>query len=132
MQLPYRFSTWLAAWLGSLIGLFLVLPLGLIVIEWMVFPLALIIAAVLAGLSAGWTGTLLARDQTQTQLLPVIGCTILTGIGLAAIFLVLVQVGIANFGPLLVPIAIFSLILSLSAAVATWRLRQRSKAEGMH
>ncbi len=123
MQLLFRFGTLIAAWLGSVLGLILLLPLGLIVSEWLIFPLALVIAALLAALGAGWAGTYLARDQTQTSLLPVIGITEVAGIGVALVFLLLVKLGMASFGPLIVPIVIFSLILTLTATITTWRFR---------
>jgi hypothetical protein len=56
----------------------------------------------------------------------VIGVTEVVGIGMALIFLIMVRLGLASFGPLIVPAVIFSLILALSASVATWRFR-RSK-----
>ncbi len=126
----YRLGTFVAGWLGSLLGLFLVLPLGLIVVEWLIFPLALVIAALLAALSAGWAGTYLARDQMQTNLIPVISITAVLGLGLALIFLWLVRVGFASFGPLLTPIALLSLMLSLSATLATWHFRTSQQARG--
>ena len=123
MSLLFRVGTLLVAWFGSIIGLFLVLPLGLIVAEWVIFPLGLVIAALLAALSAGWAGTFLARDQTQTQLWPVIWVTEVVAIGMALIFLLMVRLGVASFGPLIIPIMIFSLILALCAGAATWRFR---------
>jgi hypothetical protein len=123
MSFLFRLGTLLAAWFGSIVGLFLVLPLGLIAAEWIIFPLGLAIAALLAALSAGWAGTLLARDQTQTQFWPVIWVTEAVAIGLALIFLLLVRLGTASFGPLIIPILIFSLILALCAGTATWRFR---------
>lgn len=130
MQLLFRLGTLGAAWLGSLIGLFLVLPLGLIVIEWLIFPLALVIAALLAALSAGWAGTYLASNQMQTRLVPVIGVTEIAGIGVALLFLLLVRLGLASFGPLIVPIALFSLVLTLTATIATWRFRGPQQNSG--
>ena len=123
MSLLFRLGTLLAAWVGSMIGLFLVLPLGLIAAEWVIFPLGLAIAALLAALSAGWAGTLLARDQTQTQFWPVIWVTEAAAIGMALIFLLMVRLGPASFGPLIIPILIFSLILTLCAGAATWHFR---------
>ena len=130
MQFLFRLDTLIAAWLGSIIGLILVLPLGLIVAEWLIFPLALVIAALLAALSAGWAGTFLARNQTQTYLRPVIGITEVVAIGVALIFLLMVRLGVTGFGPLIVPAVIFSLILSLSASAATWRFRRSKQGTG--
>ncbi len=119
-----RFRTFIAAWCGGLVGLVLVLPLGLLVIEWLILPLALVIAALLAALCAGWVGTYRAKDATQTQLLPVIGITVATAAAIALLFLSLVWVGAAGFGPLILPVMMFSLLLALSAKVATWRYRR--------
>ncbi|MCL4302269.1 MAG: hypothetical protein KJ077_41660 [Anaerolineae bacterium] len=130
MQLLFRLGILAAAWLGSIIGLILVLPLGLIVAEWLIFPLALVIAALLAALGAGWTGTFLARDQTRTNLVPVISLTEAVAVGVALIFLMMVRLGMASFGPLIFPAVIFSLILTLSASAATWRFRHPKQASG--
>lgn len=123
MSFLFRLGTLLAAWFGSIIGLFLVLPLGLIVAEWVIFPLGLVIAALLAALSAGWAGVFLTRDQTQTRLWPVVWVTEVVAIGMALIFLLMVRLGVAGFGPLIIPIMIFSLILALCAGAASWRFR---------
>lgn len=123
MSQLYRVGTLIAAWVSSLIGLFLVLPLGLIVVEWLIFPLALVIAALLAALGAGWAGTYLARDQTQTLLLPVISTTVEMAAGLALFFLLSVWAGLTSFGPLVMPVLFLSLVLALSATFATWRFR---------
>jgi hypothetical protein len=130
MQLLFRLGTLVAAWLGSIIGLILVLPLGLIVAEWIIFPLALAIAALLAALGASWTGTFLTQDQTETRLLPVIEVTEIVGIGMALIFLLMVRLGVTGFGPLIVPAVIFSLILTLSASAATWQFRSPKQGTG--
>lgn len=130
MQLLFRLGILIAAWFGSIIGLVLVLPLGLIVAEWLIFPLALAITALLAALSAGWAGTFLADDQTQTHLLPVIGVTEAVAVGVTLIFLIMVRLGMASFGPLIVPAVIFSLILTLSASVATWCFRRPKQSIG--
>lgn len=119
-----RFRTFIAAWCGSLVELLLVLPLGLLVIEWLILPLALVIAALLAALCAGWVGTCRAKGATQTQLLPVIGVTVATAAALALLFLSLVWVGVASFGPLIIPVVMFSLLLALNATHATWRYRR--------
>jgi hypothetical protein len=62
----------LAAFLSSLAGLVVLLPLGLILDQVIVYPLAFGVAALLAALAAGWAGTLLAPGATRTRLLPVV------------------------------------------------------------
>lgn len=133
MQMRFRLTTLAAGWVGSLVGLILILPLGLIVLEWIIFPLALMIAAILAALGTGWAGTYLAHDETRTRLEPVVGSTVVVAVVLALLFLVLVSVGVASFGPLFVPALLFSAILALSASIATWRYRrprQNSAGDG--
>jgi hypothetical protein len=61
-----RLATFLAALVGGGAGLLLVLPLGLVVVEWVVFPTALAVGALLAALAAGWVGTWTAGDGTRT------------------------------------------------------------------
>jgi len=123
MKLSFWIGTFLAAWAGSVIGLVLILPLGLIAAEWVIFPMSLSIAALLAGLSAGWVGTWLAKDQTHTRLLPVIGATEIMAFSIAVIFLSSAALRTTFLGPWIVIGGVCSLLLALTASGAAWRLR---------
>lgn len=118
----------LVALLGSGLALGGLLPLGVIVAEGMVYPLALAVAVLLAALGAGWAGTWIAADGTRTRLAAVIGTTEVTAAGLA---LLLCGYFVLRGWPLphvffITPLVIggvCALVLALSAGVATWRFR---------
>jgi hypothetical protein len=133
MNLRFWLGTLIAGWIGSLIGLFLILPLGLIVVEFVSFPLALGMGALLAALGAGWAGTLLATDGARTRLWPVVGVAEVTALLLALLFLASAALGMALLGPWLVIGVACSVMLALSATLATGRFRearQQASANG--
>jgi hypothetical protein len=111
----------------------LILPLGLIVSEYVVFPLAFGVAAVTAALGAGGAGNFLAGDGTRTRLLQVVGITLLAAAALAALFLINAGLRLVILGPVFYPALICALLLAIAAALATWRMRstQRGTREGL-
>ena len=126
MQLLMALVTFLVALIGAMSGLFLLLPLGLVVHELVIFPLALAIAALLAAIAANWAGSGLARDETRTRLLPVVGAT--EGVALVALLVVIANFALrlAIFNRIMIIAVFCGLMLALGATVATWRFR-RSK-----
>lgn len=66
-------GTFLLALVISTIALILLFSLGLVVVEIVIFPLALGVAALLTAVGASWIGNFLARDHTRTQILKVVG-----------------------------------------------------------
>jgi hypothetical protein len=118
-----RLGTVLSAFLGSILALFLILPLGLAVVEWIVLPLALAVGALLAALGAGWTGTWLARDGTRTRLAAVVAAGEATALLVA--LAVLAWPGLEGVlpGPRIVLAGLCSLLLTVGAVGATWRFR---------
>ena len=121
LKMPVWVVGFILTLLVTLVVMLFGLTLGLIVAEFITFPLALILAALAAALSAGWVGILWARDGTRTQLVPVIGSTVVVALLLA----VIVLIGLRGllFGPVFLIGVVSSLILSLSAMVATGRFR---------
>lgn len=118
-------GTALSALIGGAIGIFFVLPFGLIASEFVIFPLALGVAAILASIGAGWIGNRFAADSTRTQLLAVVGVTESVAALIAVVVLVIEGLRAALLGPLLY-LAIFCILaLALAATIATWRLRSR-------
>jgi hypothetical protein len=127
------------AWLGILVAalvisitsLFLLLPLGLIVVEFINFPLALGVTALLAAIVASWAGNFLARDQTRTNILRVVGVTEIVAAVITLVFLI-GSIRDALLGPLIYIGLISALVLALSATAATSFFRitaQDSKGE---
>jgi hypothetical protein len=113
-------ATVLAALLGASLGLLVVLPLGLVVIEWVIFPTALVVGALLAALAAGWFGTWSAGNGTRTRLGAVIATA--EGVGLVLALLVLGSAAGrgALFGPVIGIAGVASLVLAITASTATW------------
>jgi len=133
MKPAFAAGTLAAALVCSVVGTFLILPLGLIVSEYVVFPLALGVTAVLASLGAGWAGNFLAGDGTRTQLTQVVGITLLTAAALAALFLINAGLRLVILGPVFYLGLTCALVLALAAALATWRMRstQRGTRDGL-
>ena len=123
-------ATFLAALVGGGLGLVLILPLGLAGIEWVVFPLALAVGALLAALAAGWVGTWLAGDGTRTRLAPVVVVTEATGLALALVVLGSTALRGTLLGPVIGVAGVGSLVLATAASAATWAVRRPAAAPG--
>ena len=115
---------------GSAVGIFLVLPLGLIASELVIFPLALGVAAILASVCAAWAGNLLAGNGTRTRLLQVVWATE----GVAAVVVVVVLLAaslrVVLLGPLIYVALACIVALGIAAGVATWRFRTAERVRG--
>jgi hypothetical protein len=128
MTLVRWLATFLAALLGGGTGLVLVLPLGLVVVEWVILPLAMAVGAVLAALAAGWVGTWTAGDGTRTRLAAVAGAVEAAGLVLVLAVLGLATLRAALLGPIAGIAALASLVLAMVAATATWACRRPAGA----
>jgi hypothetical protein len=124
MRLIGRLATFLAGLVGGGLGLLLVLPLGLVVIEWVVFPTALAVGALLAALAAGWVGTWTAGDGTRTRLGAVVAVVEAAGLTLALVVLGSAALRGTLLGPVIGIAGVASLLLAAAASVATWRCRR--------
>jgi hypothetical protein len=116
-------ATFLAGLAGSTLALGLVLPLGLIASEFVIFPLALGIAALFAALAAGWAANLLAVDGTRTRLLAAVGATEAIAFVMLAAILVIPVFRDAVLGPVIYIGLLCALIIALAATLFVWRLR---------
>jgi hypothetical protein len=127
MRLFKRFATYVAALACSTIGIFLVLPFGLVVHELVILPLALLVGALLAAIGASWAASQLASDQTRTRLQPVVAFAE-AGAVLVALMLIIMSIGDATRPENVLPppgtigIAV-SLVLALDVTLAAWRFR---------
>jgi hypothetical protein len=126
--MTFRLVSWIGTFIITLIvtlvGMLGVLIFGLIVAEVIIFPLALIIAAALAALSAGWAATLLARDGMRTDLWAVLGVTEAVAVIFAVVVLATLALRNLLFGPVFGIGLVSSLILTLSAVIAAGRFRR--------
>jgi hypothetical protein len=120
--------SWLATFVAALVvggaGVLFVATLGLILIEWIAFPLALVVGGLLAALSAGWVGNWQADDGSRTRLASAIAVVEAAALALALVVLVSARLREALLGPLLGLVAFCSLLLAAIAAVATWGYRR--------
>jgi hypothetical protein len=123
MSMLRQLGILIAALIGSMLGLILLLPLGLVVHELVIFPLALSIAALLAAIGGNWAGNWLTRDQTRTRLLPVVGVAEATAAALVLLFMAVAVLRVRILGPLLGVAVVWALTLALAATIATWRFR---------
>ena len=123
-----RLATFGAALLGSLAGVLVVLPLGLVAAELVVFPLTIGVAALLAALAVGWAGSLLAPDGSRTRLLPTVRAagamaTVVAALLLAYLALAERVLPRVLAVPPIVLGAVSALLLAAGATAATWRYR---------
>ncbi len=127
MQTRHWLAAFLAALIGSVIGLIAILPLSLGVHELVIFPLALAVSALFAALAAGWVGTWLATDGSRTQLMSTVASMEAMAALLAVTFIALLTLQVTFFMPPIRFIAIGSLLLALAASVATVRSRHSAQ-----
>lgn len=130
MQLRTSILTFLAALIGSLFGLFALLPLGLVVHSFVVFPLAFGVAALFAALSAGWAGTAMATDGTRAHLASVVIRAEIAAAILALLQIILYLSNVTLPGPLIGVIVVCSILLATITSAATHRSRRKQGESG--
>lgn len=123
-----NYRSWLAIFMaalaGSLVGVFVILPLGLIVAEMVVYPLALSIAGLLAALSATWVDRRLARDAGQARLWPTVGLTeACASLLIAASIFTASRARMTIWEPVAAPATFSSVVLAITATVAAYHCR---------
>ncbi len=124
MHMLMNAAAFIAALVGAMAGLMLILPLGLAVHEFVIFPLALGVAALLAALGAAWTGTLLAQGQSRTRLMPVVGVAEATAVLLAILVLANSVLRLGIFDRLIYLALAIEFILALAATVGMQAFRR--------
>ncbi len=110
------------ALLGGNFGGVLVVPFGLVVVEFVIFPLAFAVGALFAAIGAGWVGNLLASGGSR--FLPIVAVSEITSTVVAVALLVLM----ATTPPGTLPAPFFVVALgmipiALGASWAAWRFR---------
>jgi len=121
-----RLGTFLGALLGGVIGAVMIFPLGLVVSGWVIIPLTMAMAALLSALAASWLSNLLARHQTRSRLLVVVGMTEAMAGAVTALLVVLLLVTESrrvSLGPPAGFLGLSVLVLAGAASLAASRLR---------
>jgi hypothetical protein len=126
----FWFGTTLAAILSAALGVLFILPFGLIVIENIIFPLALSVGEVLSSLVSGWAGNQLAADHTRTQLTSVVRVTLAAALVLAVIFLTNAAVRLVILILVFYPDLFCALVVAHVSTIATARFRSRRNGVG--
>ncbi len=110
---------------GTVVGM-LVLPFGLVVVEFIILPLTFGIAALFAALGASWAGILLSPDNTSSRILPVVGVSEATA-GVVVVLLLIPGVGVSLFryvGSPAVLLGAVMVLIGLSTSWAAWHFRK--------
>jgi hypothetical protein len=115
-------------WLAVLLVTFIVCTTGsmpvfvtsLFVQEVISYPLTLLVMGLLAALTSSWMSNLLSIDFTHSRILRIVGATEIT-----AILLVLFRgvFYILQFGPNILKLATWGIVLSTAAYLAAWKFR---------
>lgn len=120
-------STWIMVWLPaqlvSLVTCIFLFSLGLILIEFLVYPLALGIAALLVGLTAVWMSNRLIHDNLRTPVNAVVGRCELAAI-ILSLLLIVTRVASRPIARPIVAISVVSFILAIVATAAAILLRR--------
>lgn len=112
-----------AAFAGSLAGLFVIVPLSLIISELVIYPLALGVAALLASLSAIWAQRRTATDGLLARIWPVVGLTEASAAMIAALLFGTMALHLRSNGPAIWPMSGSAVVLAGSAVAAVWSCR---------
>lgn len=113
---------WLLTQLVALVVITFLLALGLILIEFLVYPLALGIGALLASLTAVFAANLLVNDGLQTPVNPVVGRTEVTAVVLAILLIAAAGTNLLR-APLVYASVITAAIITFVAVYTAWRFR---------
>ena len=111
---------------GGALCLFL-LPLGLMVPPFVLFPLLLGVVALLSSLTAAWVSAPFVSNQSYSRLLPVVGIAEGTAACLAFVLLVFFKLVGQVLLPIILLFGVFTLIIVSSANWATWRYRSAER-----
>ena len=126
-----------AALLGGNVGGMLILPFGLVLVEFVVFPLTFCIAGIFAAIDAGWAGHLLVPGRSR--LLPILGASEVAAAAVSVLLLAVLALvrpqSPAEAPALFLPspvvlLGIGVVFIALSAGWAAWRCRSPESRPG--
>lgn len=112
----------------SLVSSAFLFVLGLILIEFLLYPMALCISALFTGLTAAWLNNWLIADGRHTAPRPVVIACEVVAVVLAALLIILSAAGSLNF-PTIFLSSSAALLLAATAFVAARRYRTMQPAE---
>lgn len=121
------FLTWLLIWIFtlivSLISVTLLFTLGLILIEFLLYPLALGVSALLTGLAAVWLSNRLVKDSLQTPVEAVVVRCEGTAVVLSLILITIAALGLLP-APLILVSSTAAVVLAVVATYSAQQHRQ--------
>ena len=119
-----KMVTFVLSLIAGAIGLFL-LPLGLVVPPFILFPLLLGIIALLSSLGASWVSAVLVSNRDYGRLLPIVGITEVAATATA--LAVVLWVWLIGQLPITILFGVATLIIVSIANMATWRCRSTER-----
>ena len=121
------FLIWLIVWLFtqvvSLVSVTFLFALGLILIEFLLYPLVLGIGGLLVGLTAVWLSNLLVKDDLETPVNAVVGRCEVTAVALSLILIPAAFVNMLPSPPIFVRTAAAT-ILAVAASYFAYQQRR--------
>lgn len=113
-----------AALAGSVVASLVTVPLGLVMLELLWWPLTFGVGALFSALSAFWAGELFTLDPNRGRLLPIVGVTLVVAIIAAGAILVLPLIAGRDVFNVFFYISLaLRVLVALVAGLATWLLR---------
>lgn len=127
----------IVALLGGNVAGMLVFPFGLVVHEFVIWPLTFGICAIFAAIGAGWASNLLVPGHTRSRLLPVVGISEATAAVVAIALLALTAFLFPRFpafasmlGPPVFLLGTGVIFIAMSASWAAWHFRSLESRVG--
>lgn len=125
MKIIRYFIIFLAAFIGSLGAMILLIPFGLLVKEAIILPITMLVAALPAALTAGWVGNAFRLNGQQTHLKAAVLAVQKTAVFLAIFQFIDSTYSLIVLSPLFMVALVASVVLALSSVIATARFRQQ-------
>lgn len=108
-----------------------VLSFGLVMYEWVLWPLTFSISAIFAAIGAGWVGNLFAPGYARSQFLPIVG---VSEVAATIVTVIAVVVAVVLYVPFFIPpiyrFGFGVIFIALSASEATWHFRSPESSLG--
>ncbi|CAN5863727.1 hypothetical protein BH23ACT11_BH23ACT11_05830 [soil metagenome] len=120
-----------AGFASALVGGVAILHWGLVTPLFIVWPISMATAALLATIGVSWSGTFLAPDATRSQLLRTLAASEIVAVALAVLVLVAPAILPAGFLPPILLFAFAAVLIAIAASVATWRFRGPAEHVGL-
>lgn len=119
------FIIFFVAFLGSMAGMVLLIPFGLLVQESIILPITMLVSALPATLAAGWVGSAFRFNGQRTNLKAAVVAVEKTAVLLALFQFIDATFNMIRLSPTFLVALVSSMILASSAVIATGRHRQQ-------